>query len=549
MELNVPYRAKRYTQILQVFVRWGVVEVTGHFLNLHSIKKMPGVERMSSGARLRMALEELGGTFVKIGQILSVRPDIVPLEVCDELRKLQDEVPSVSFDKIEPILTEIYGVPIDDVFAKFDRTPIAAASLAQVYRATMKNGEEVAVKVLRPDIRRQVENDISLMQQLTKIGEHYSSLISDINPMSFVDEFARSLRRETDLVWERRNIERFAILCKGDETVHIPKVYPELSGQSVLVMEFIDGINISEIEKLKAAGLSTEIIAQRGARLIVRSIFDFGFFHADPHPGNIFVLPDNVIAPLDYGMVGFVDDEMRTMLFDMVSGIVDNDEKRFMRGLGSVCELPDDIQMSALKRDVSGLIQKYYGLELRYLNIKEIGEDIFALFRRHKVRLPADLSLLTKALITVEGLGKTLDPNFNTVEFLQPFVKKYLFKRWNPKKLFESAEAMFEDALRASLKLPERLDRITEKLQSGSLSVKLEHRRLEKLTDEISRASNRISFALIVAALLIASALVMSIDKGPQLFGFPLVSLINYGIGVVLGLYLIFDILRKKWLR
>ncbi|MCK5833590.1 AarF/ABC1/UbiB kinase family protein [bacterium] len=547
MKSNVPHRTKRYTQILQVFVRWGVVEVTGHFLNLHSIKKMPGIERLSSGARLRMAFEELGGTFVKIGQILSVRPDIVPLDVCDELRKLQDEVPSVSFDKIEPILSELYSVPIDDVFAKFDRTPIAAASLAQVYRATTKNGEEVAVKVLRPNIGRQIENDIALMQQLTKIGEHYSSLISDINPMSFVDEFARSLRRETDLVWERRNIERFTALYKGDETVHIPKVYPELSGQSVLVMEFIDGINISEIEKLRAAGLSPELVAQRGARLIVRSIFDFGFFHADPHPGNIFVLPGNVIAPLDYGMVGFVDDRVRGALFNMISGVIDEDINRFMRGLEAVCELPDGISQTELRRDIVLLTHKYYGLELQYLNVKEIGDDVFALFRRHRLHLPADLSLQCKALITVEGVGKALDPNFNTVEFLQPYVKRYLLERWSPKKLFESAEAIFEDALRASLKLPGRLDKITEKLQSGSLSVKLEHRRLEQVTDEISNASNRISSALIIAALLIASALVMSIDKGPQLFGFPLFSLINYGVGVVLGLYLVFDILRKKY--
>ncbi len=496
-----------------------------------------------------MALEELGGTFVKIGQILSVRPDIVPLDVCDELRKLQNDVPPASFDKIEPIFNEMYGVPIDDVFTKFDRTPIAAASLAQVYRATTKDGAEVAVKVLRPNIRQQIENDISLMRQIAAIGENYSSLISDINPLTFVDEFARSLRRETDLVWERRNIERFASLCEGDETVHIPKVYPELSGKNVLVMEFIDGISTSDVDKLRDAGLSPEIIAQRGAQLIVRSIFDFGFFHADPHPGNIFVLPGNVIAPLDYGMVGFVDDEMRETLFDMVSGIVNKNENRFIRGLESICELPDDIQLPVLKRDISDLIQKYYGIELQYLNIEEIGEDIFALFRRYKIRLPADLSLLAKALITVEGLGKALDPNFNSVEFLQPFVKKYFFKRWNPKKMFESAEAMFEDSIRASLKLPERLDKITEKLQFGNLKVKFEHHRLENLTEQLSRASNRISFALIVAALLIASALVMSIDKGPQLFGFPLFSLINYGVGVVLGLYLIFDILRKKWLR
>ena len=237
MKSKIPHSAKRYTQILQVFVRWGVIEITRHFLNLHLGKRISGVERLSRGERLRMALEELGGTFVKIGQILSVRPDIVPLDVCDELRKLQNDVPPASFDKIEPIFNEMYGVPIDDVFTKFDRTPIAAASLAQVYRATTKDGAEVAVKVLRPNIRQQIENDISLMRQIAAIGENYSSLISDINPLTFVDEFARSLRRETDLVWERRNTERFASLCEGDETVHIPKVYPELSGKNVLVME------------------------------------------------------------------------------------------------------------------------------------------------------------------------------------------------------------------------------------------------------------------------------------------------------------------------
>jgi ubiquinone biosynthesis protein len=546
MTANLLYRTERYRHIISVLVRWGVVELTGHILKLPSLKRVPEAERLTRGARFRRALEELGGTFIKIGQILSVRPDIVPLDVCSELSKLQDQVPPDPFEKIAPILTQEFGASFDEVFLEFETEPVAAASLAQVYRAKTKSGETVAVKVLRPNIRQQINFDISLMRQIAEAGELISPIVSEMNPMLFVDEFARSLRRETDLIWERRNIDRFKSLCANDDTVYIPNTYPDLSTKNILVMEFIDGIKVSDMQKLKDNGISLETVAERGATLIVHSIFDYGFFHADPHPGNILVLPDNVVAPLDYGMVGYVEEITRISLFDMVRGVVKTDVDLFMRGLEAISVLPVGTSEREIRRDITEMIHKYAGVSLRDLNLSEIGEDSFSLFRRFKLRIPSDWSMLVKALITVEGLGRTIAPGFNAVEFLQPYVKQYIYKRWSPSKIFISAGALLEDALRTSMKLPDRLNKITEKLQRGELTVNLEHRRLEKLTREINRSSNRLSVAVIIAALLISSGLVMSLGKGPQFLGLPAISFFNYGIGVILGLYLVFDMLRKR---
>ena len=538
-------RTKRYQEIVTVFAQWGLIEVTDKLPFVKHIHRK-GVETLSRGERLQIAFGKLGGTFVKVGQILSTRPDLVPQDIREALKKLQDNVPPSTISDIHKLIENSLGRPIDKLYDNFEPTPIAAASIAQVYRACTKDGDDVAVKVLRPGIARQISIDIAILRQLAALSEHWSNELSDWDILGIIDELASAMRRETDLIWEGRNIERFRSFFKNDETIHIPKVFWELSSGSVLTMEFIDGIKSSEVDRLIEAGLEPRLIAQRGAKLIMKQIFEYGFFHADPHPGNIFILPDNVIAPLDYGMVGYLDRELRDTLLEIVIAVNHEDMDTLLRNLEQVVTLPSPEKLPLFRRELRELIYKYYGLELGQLNMHELAEDSFTLARNYKLHLSADLTLFAKALGALENLGRTLDANFNVAEFLRPYVEKELVRKWSPRRFVAIAAKLWDDILRTAGELPTQSRQILRKIEKGELSIKLEHRKLEELANTAERSSNRIAFALIIAALLISSSLVMHIDKGPAIGGFPLISLINYGVGVILGLWLVFQIIRKK---
>ena len=546
---------RRYRQILGILLKYGfgdVVDVTRKdLISRFGDKIVPLFGKhvdssMSRAERMRHAAEELGPTFVKLAQVLSMRPDLVPPDVATELQKLQDEVSSFSFEDVRTIISEELGQEPEAAFSHIDEQPLAAASIAQVHRATLHDGHHVVIKIQRPNIQNVIDVDLEILSDLAKVINRHSlnSVVSD--PESVVEEFNRSIHRELDFLSEGRNIHRFGRLFADDPTVLIPSFYPKLSSPRVLVMDYVDGIKASHLKELEREGLDCKVIAERGAQFILKQIFQYGFFHADPHPGNIMVLEGNVIAPLDYGMVGNLDDSTIEGLGSVLAGIIHKDTNKILRAFDALGITHDVLDRITLRSDINGFVSQYYEVPLQELQVSDILKEAFDIFRVHQMTLPSNLSLMLKALVTVEGLGRLLHPNFDMVSEVRPYVSQLMFKRYDPRRRFRDLLNVFDDFSNLVEELPQGVRDTLRKVNAGELRIQFEHRNLDKLTKEFNQSSNRISSAVIIAALIIGSSLVMQVSSGPSLFGFPLLGVIGYLIASILGLLLLWNIFRSK---
>ncbi|MEA2030375.1 MAG: AarF/UbiB family protein [candidate division Zixibacteria bacterium] len=546
---------RRYRQILSILIKYGfgdVVDVTRKDLISRFGDKIAPLfgkhvdSSMSRAERLRHAAEELGPTFIKLAQVLSMRSDLVPSDITIELQKLQDEVSSFSYEEVRTIISEELGQEPEAAFSFIDEQPLAAASIAQVHRATLHNGRQVVIKIQRPNIEDVINVDLEILSDLAKVLVRYSlnSVVSD--PVAVVEEFDRSIHRELDFLSEGRNINRFRRMYADDHTVLIPNFYPELSSSRVLVMDFVDGIKASDLEELVRKGLDRTVIAERGAQLILKQVFQHGFFHADPHPGNILVLEDNVIVPLDYGMVGNLDESTIEALGSALAGIIHKDTNRILRAFDALGITHDIANRIALRTDINSLVNQYYEVPLKELQVSDLLKEIFKIFRAHQMTLSSNLSLMLKALVTVEGLGRLLHPDFDMVSEVRPYVRRIMYRRYDPRRRFRDLLNVFDDFSNLVEELPQSIRGTLRKINAGELRIQFEHRNLEKLTKEINQSSNRISSAVIIAALIIGSSLVMQVPSGPSLFGFPLIGVIGYLIASVLGLLLLWNIFRSR---
>jgi len=545
----------RYRQILGVFLKYGfrdVVDVARRdLIGRFGDKIIPLLGKhidpsMSRAERLRYAAEELGPTFVKLAQVLSMRPDLVPLDIAVELRKLQDEVSPFSYEEARTIIREELGQETEALFSHIDEQPLAAASIAQVHRATLHDGRQVVIKIQRPDIEDVINVDLEILSDLAKVLVRHSlnSVISD--PVAVVEEFNRSIHRELNFLSEGRNIHRFGRMFADDPTVLIPRFYPELSSSRVMVMDFVDGIKASDLEELEREGLDRIVVAERGAQLILKQIFQHGFFHADPHPGNILVLEDNVIAPLDYGMVGNLDEATIEALGSVLAGIINKDSNRILRAFDALGVTREVTNRITLRTDINGFISQYYEIPLQELRVSILLKEVFEIFRAHQMTLPSNLSLMLKALVTVEGLGRLLHPDFDMVSEVRPYVSQIMYRRYDPRRRFRDFLNVFDDFSSLVEELPQGLRDTLRRINAGELRIQFEHRNLKKLTKELNQSSNRISSAVIIAALIIGSSLVMQVPSGPSLFGFPLLGVIGYLIASILGLLLLWNIFRSR---
>jgi len=545
----------RYRQILGILLKYGfgdVVDVARRdLIGRFGDKIIPLLGKhvdssMSRAERLRYAAEELGPTFVKLAQVLSMRPDLVPLDIAAELQKLQDEVSPFSYEEVRSIIKEELKQELETAFSHVDEQPLAAASIAQVHRATLHDGRQVVIKIQRPDIQDIINVDLEILSDLAKVLHRHSlnTVVSD--PVAVVEEFNRSIHRELDFLSEGRNIHRFGLMFADDLTVLIPSFYPDLSSSRVLVMDFVDGIKASRLEELERKGLDRTVIAERGAQLILKQVFQHGFFHADPHPGNILVLEGNIIAPLDYGMVGNLDESTIEALGSMLAGIIHKDSNRILRAFDALGITHDVANKVALRSDINGFVSQYYEVPLQELQVSDILKEAFDLFRAHQMTLPSNLSLMLKALVTVEGLGRLLHPDFDMVSEVRPYVSQLMFRRYDPRRRFRDLLNVFDDFSNLVEELPQGVRDTLRKINAGELRIQFEHRNLDKLTKEYNQSSSRISSAVIIAALIIGSSLVMQVPSGPSLFGFPLIGVIGYLIASVLGLMLLWNIFRSK---
>ena len=417
--------AKRYGEILNVLIKYGFGDLVDA-LNIKQhieigIEKITGKEperiaKLSRPERVRMTLEELGPTFVKLGQLLSTRPDLIPLEYVQELSKLQDNVPAFPYDEVRVAVKAETGEFPEEIFGSFDQTPIAAASLGQVHKAILKHTEEVvAVKVQRPNIQQTIEVDLGIMLHLASLMERHVTEMEAFHPTQAVNEFARSVEEELDYTLEASRIEHFARQLLDDETVYVPKVYRDLSTQRMLVMEFIDGTKASDFEHLKQQGYDLKEVASRGADSILKQICVCGFYHADPHPGNIFILPNNVVCFIDFGMMGRISQQQREDFTDFVDLLVNKDENKIVEALLKLANFTEDPDRSELQKDLMEFIDRYASLPLEKLEIAKMLQSVLVILTKLGMSLKPNLYLMIKALSTAEGLGRFLDPEFEIV--------------------------------------------------------------------------------------------------------------------------------------
>jgi len=548
------HHLKRYQEILLVMVKYGfddivekikiglIFQVTKGILPKTGKKKYSG---LGTAPRLRMAFQELGPTFIKLGQILSLRPDLIPPEVATELSKLQDAVPPVAFDLLKTKIEEEYRFPLSEVFAEFQEESIAAASMAQVHRAKLKTGEEVAVKILRPNIHNVIKTDIEILFNIAELIEKYIPESRLYNLVGIVGEFAKTIRKEENLSFEGRNIDIFRRYFKDDKTMKLPLVYWPLTTEEILVMEFIDGVKISDDEGIERLKLDRKELANNGARAMLKEVFEYGIFHADPHPGNIFVLPGNVIAPVDFGMVGRIDDEMREYLLDILEGIVRKDTYKIIQALLNVQVVDTQINKRQFNRDLLDFLDRYYGVPLNQLDSSKLVNEFMELIRSYRIKLPADLVMMGRALVISEAVGRHLYPEFNYFDLLIPYVKKQLLLRMSPARHYREFARSIDQISDILKRLPEDIQSFLIKLKNNQITIRFYHEGLDDLRKELDRSSNRISFSLIVAALIIGSSLIINIDKGPHIFGYPILGIIGFVLASVLGLWLLIAILRS----
>jgi len=503
------------------------------------------IERFSAAERMRLALEELGPTFIKLGQILSTRPDVIPHAFVQEFEKLQDNVPCFAYNEVKAQIECELGSSVESIFLEIETHALAAASIAQVHRAVLLSGQAVAIKVRRPGVVELVESDISALMGLAHLAERHIPSSELYDPVGLVREFARSIRREMDFTREGHTIEKFRDNFKDFPGMYFPEVYWEQTSRGILTMEYIEGIKISDLDALNCGAYDRQLLAQRGADAFLEMVLKHGFFHGDPHPGNILIMPDNVICLLDYGIVGRLDDELRTFLVDILFAIVQRNMDEVVSLLFYAGDVPDTLNVRALKHDLFNFIDGYYEIPLQDVEVGRMLLEFIDIITMYNIRIQPDLMLLIKSLVVVEGMGRNLDPKFNMVEHLRPFMEKSLRQRYSPRRISKEFNSILFSYLNLARHLPRDLKEIINRINRNKFKIDVEHRGFDRLVTDIDRSTNRLSSSLILSALIIGSSIIMQTDKGPQLFGFPVLAFMGYTVAAVIGLWLVYAIIRS----
>jgi len=545
---------QRYSEILSVLFKFGFDDLINtlkieQYLDFgrHIFQggEKEKVEHLSRAERFRLALEELGPTFIKLGQLLSTRADLLPQDFIRELVKLQDEVPPFPYEEAQKIMEGELKRPVGDVFSAVDPEPLAAASIGQVHLARLPSGEEVAVKVQRPGIRRIVEVDLEILYHLATLMERHLEGWDLHRPTGVVEEFGRTMGKELDYTIEAASMERFAAQYLDEPRVYVPKVHREATGPRILTMEYLDGIKSSSFDRLREEGYDLREIADRGAELLMAQIFVHGFFHADPHPGNLMVFPGNVICFLDMGMMGRLDRETRGNIVDLVLAVVRRDESGLADSLIRITSWDEEPDRRELERDALELAERHLYRPLKEMSVVKFMHQIFDVAAKHRLRLPMDILLLIKALGTLEGLGSDLDPDFNLIQKAAPFVERVQAERLHPRRLVEDLLGRGGEMIRLVREIPAELRAVLKLARQGRLKIEFEHAGLEPMLRNQDRASNRLSFAIVLASLIIGSSIIVHADIPPKWYDIPLIGLAGYVVAGIMGFWLLVSILRR----
>jgi ubiquinone biosynthesis protein len=519
----------------------GALERAGRVLHWHSTSD---ISHLDAPVRIRRALEELGPTFVKLGQLLSTRVDMFPPHWIAEFEKLHSQVPAVPYDILHPYLVDALKGEPGEVFGEFDPVPLAAASIAQVHRATLKDGTPVVVKIRRPGIEGVIRSDLRIMEHAARLLESEMPDARRYDPVHIVSQFRRSLTRELDLAKEARNIDQFARHFADDPLVKIPRVYWEFTNDRVNVQEQVIGTAGVVPDKLRARGLDPKLLATRGADTVLRMVLEHGYFHADPHPGNVLFLPGNRIGLIDFGMIGMLTHPRRNQIVDLLHALSYKDEQALLQVLldWSGESVGDE---DRLAYDVTELMQSYDDLQLKDVKIGALLNDITALMRENNLVLPADLILLFKTLISLEGLGQQLDPEFHMIDHVTPFVERVIQQRYTPQALLKRGRKSVREALEVVADLPRDLQHLLRDVRRGRVKIDLDLKRLDHFGHQLDRASNRLTMGLLTASLVVGSSIIMTVEGGPKLLGLPFFGLLGFLIAFFNSLWIVFSIWRS----
>ncbi|MEN6459067.1 MAG: AarF/ABC1/UbiB kinase family protein [Thermoguttaceae bacterium] len=525
----------RWYEIVEVLSKYGVAAWVGRLgpdfaKDLLKARGGAAIARSPWETRLRMALAELGPTFIKLGQMLSTRPDLVGVPLADEFQHLQANVPADPANEVEKLVASELGRPVGQLFAEFQPTAMASASIGQVHRARLHSGESVVVKVLHTDIEKKVAVDMDILTGLAAIAEMVPEF-RNYRPQAIAAEFQRTMRRELDFGREERNLQQFAHDFCDDPTVHIPRTYPELCSRRVLTMELLEGIKLSDARGLAEANVDKEEVARRGAAVCLKMIFDRGFYHADPHPGNLLVMKDCQVGLLDFGMVGRIDERLHEGLGEMLVALSGLDAEHMTSMILRLGKAPIDLDRSALAIDVADFLSYYASQSLEKFDLSGALNEIMEQVRRYHIMLPARIVMLLKALVTLEGTARQLSPKFSLVEMIRPYRRKLLWRRLSPRRRLRKLHRLYSELEHLVDILPQGISDVLEQMQGGRFDIHLDHRGLEP-------SVNRLVLGLLASSLFVGASLLLSRPVPPLMFGISSFGLAAGVVSVALGLRL-----------
>lgn len=547
----------RYKEILAILVKYGYKDLLmkinpSENKDINEVLKdgnaVPpeSVQALSGAERFRLLLESLGTTFIKFGQILSTRNDILPEDYCAELKKLQDKVPPFPDEEAKAIIKEELGKTTDELFQSFSEKPVACASIAQVYKATLPSGEIVAIKIRRPNIEKRIQADLAIMEDLSRLLEKYVQEARAIRPTTLVREFGRQLQQEMNLLVEANNLERFNILNQNESRLKLVKLYRDLSTSHILTMEFVTGTKISNTEKLRSLNLDLKTIAKNGASVIISQIFDQGFYHGDPHPGNILVQDDGRICFLDFGAMGKLTKEQRMLLAEGLVAVVRRRDDELLRVVLKLSSNGDDIKdTKELGRDISDFVDTYAYLPLNRIKVDEILNDLTKLLTKHGIILPPEISTLVKVLAMLDGTYLAIDPDFQVMEVMKPYAQKLVLEKFDPKRLASDMTHTSAELYRLLRDLPDEARSIIKTIKKAELKVSVSSGNLKQVLRTFDKDANRLSYALIVSALLLASALLLHTHTPPVWHEVSILGIVGLIASATMGLWLLIAIARS----